>query len=106
MSIDINVPVLINQLPHLQFVAQAEQSRPEVQSRVLQELANEMRKREQSQVQNAEASETTAKVKDDSGGGGGQQAASHRRRKAPEQPEPEPEPQKGVWQGHIVNVKI
>jgi len=108
MSTNINLPVLLAQLPHLSKLSSAEQFHPEAQAAFTEQLAKEAREKERQQVQKTEPQEKPAAVKDDKGGsGGGRYAPGERKGGQPkEEPEREQLEARSPWAGNIVNTKV
>ena len=106
-GINIQLPVLFSQLPHLQHIVQNEESHPEMYQGLAQDAAVESEKFEREHVQKTEKQEGAQAVSTDAGSGGGAQAESRRRRKKDEDKEMEEETlQSTPWSGNIVNVKV
>ncbi|NJB67053.1 hypothetical protein GGQ74_000693 [Desulfobaculum xiamenense] len=107
MSTNINLPVLLAQLPHLAKLTSAEQTRPDTQAAFSQRLAREEEKRRQESVEEVEKQDRPKAV-------GDEKRKDHRRdqrmrereRKADEEKEDAPAPSKSPWSGNIINRKI
>ena len=104
---NINLPVLLAQLPHLSKLSSAEQFHPEAQAAFTEQLAKEARDRERGQVQKADPQEKLNAVKDEGGGsGGGRYASGERKGKQPKEEMEEQIQAKSPWAGNIVNTKV
>ena len=105
MSVELNLPVLFQQLPQLEHLSNVEMARAEASQVLSQELAHEERLREREQVQKAEPKDGTHGVGQElpeHGGGGGE-----RRREHPPEEEQSPEAASdNPWSGNILNMKI
>lgn len=108
MSVQLNLPVLIQGIPTVAQTANAMQSSPEVQRAVSEHLAQEAKEKQREQVQRVEKTEDgkgiEAEARDREAGGGSD--GRERRR----QPEPEDHEKaqaaEAPWSGNILNLKI
>lgn len=109
MSVNINLPVLFSQLPHVGQVVGAEQANPEVQQTLMREMAQEARKLEREQIQKTGESEDSKSIKDREAGGqdaGGGPGRRRKRQAKQAEEEPKPEVKKSPWSGNIIDSRI
>ncbi|THB71233.1 MAG: hypothetical protein D6E12_01565 [Desulfovibrio sp.] len=105
MSVNLNLPVLFQQLPLLEHMSSAQLMQLEAAQAVAQEVAREAGLKDREQVQQTEPQEGSQAVGEESGqgqGGGGSQ------RKYEEEPEEEGREASSdnPWAGNIVNMNI
>ncbi|HBR05823.1 MAG TPA: hypothetical protein DD766_01580 [Desulfovibrio sp.] len=103
----LDLPILVSQLPYVQQVAHAEQSKTEAQQNHFAPMLDKKIREDRETVQNVEHPDAAEPVDRD---GGGQdrpdQYAQHRER-TPHEPEQEAVASNASpWTGNIINVKI
>ena len=107
MSSNINLPVLLAQLPHLSRLSSVEQFHPEAQAVLMEQLAKEARDKERQQVQKTDPQDKAIAVKEDSGRSGGRRHAPGKRKgRAPVEDAQEQTSVASPWAGNIVNTKV
>ena len=104
MGASINLPVMLNQAPHVQKIQHAEQSHPEHQQVLVAQAAEEKSKREQTSVPKAEKSQGGLNVKKDKDQKG-EQFFSHSRHRDKDAPQDEPE-EVTSQSGRIINLTV
>lgn len=106
MMADINITAPIVQMPNLQGMAAAQLAHPEVQQVFAQQMALQIQKDQQHQVQKVEKQEPAVMVKDDDGSS--RQSAQQqqpRRQHHPAEGEDAP-PSSSPWIGHLLDKKV
>ena len=106
MAVNISLPVLFSNLPHLSHVASVEQNHPEVMQQYGQDAARQTQLKEREQVQQMDKQEGSTQVSKDGGGNAAQDQPRRRRERQPEEPESQESGPNSPWTGNIVNVKI
>ncbi|WP_243312226.1 hypothetical protein [Fundidesulfovibrio agrisoli] len=103
---DINITAPIVQMPNLQGMAAAQLAHPEVQQVFAQQMALQIQKDQQHQVQKVEKQESAVMVKDEDSS---RQSAQHqqqpRRQRHPDEGEDAP-PSSSPWIGHLLDKKV
>lgn len=103
MGASINLPVMLNQAPHVQKIQHAEQSHPEQQQVLVGQEAVEKSKREKTMVPKAEKGDGGLSVKKDKDNKNGQSFSDSRER---ENPNNEEETEKATGSGRIINLTV
>ena len=106
MSSPLDLPLLVSQLPYVQQVAHAEESKAEAQQNHFAPLLNKKIREDRETVQNVEHPEAAEPVDRDGNQDRPTQYGQQRERK---QHEPEQEAvasNASPWTGNIINVKI
>lgn len=107
MSIEMNLPVLFQQIPHLEFLTNAEMAHPEASRVLSQEAAMEERLKEREQVQTSDAQDPATAIRRDATDEGGGGAGGRHRDAKPEEEEEAPEPfSDNPWSGNIINRSV
>ena len=105
---NLDLSVLIAQMPYAAKIASVEKAAPEVQKQIYGPLVNENIREDESKVQKTQKKEATDPV-DEEGHQQGQQASSDKKKSKKEE-ETEGEESNpssnSPWTGNIVNVKI
>jgi hypothetical protein len=104
MGASINLPVMLNQAPHVQKIQHAEQSHPETQQVFVGQEAVEKSKREQNKVPKADQSEGGLNVKKEKDGSGNQSFTGHGDHKR--QHDEEDENEYAAGSGRIINLTV
>jgi hypothetical protein len=105
MGASINLPVMLNQTPHVQKLQHAEQSHPEHQQVLVAQEAVEKSKREQTSVPKTEKSQGGLSVKRDKEHKGDQSFGHSRDKKDQDSPPKDPQ-DPSTPSGRIINLTV
>ncbi|EPR42435.1 hypothetical protein dsx2_2824 [Desulfovibrio sp. X2] len=106
MGNDVDLILLIQQLPHLSKIVTASHVHPETQRANLYEQVQEHQELSHDQVQEIEKKEKSKQVEEDDSNSGQQMHGEHERREEePEEPD-QPASNASPWSGNLLNLKV